>query len=716
MMKRHYVPAGVAAILGAALLSGCQLFQAARPVTPPEIQRLAPGTPFAATEEMGKIANAVAGEISGNHYLRLAIDDSLSQKVFDKFLQTLDPSRILFTQEDLVRLEPYRTKVDDELLGGKMEFPFVAGEIAARRANELLAFAREMLKDSGSFATGGELVRDRKHAAAPKDEAEQRRLWSLIVRNELVMVHVENRAAKAGIKSPTGKTISQFIAAQPAEKRVMTHLEQLVYDIRRATADDLAERYLAALTLCCDPHCMYNSPAHFARMQSMISLSFAGIGLAYNVSNGYCEVDVVTPNGPVAKQGADIKPGDIILSAAEEGKEPVSLVGIAMDKISDYLRGKAGTKVTLEVLDGSKPGAPSRKVTIVRGQVRTDSQKASGEIREVVAADGKHLRVGVVTLPIFYNVPGPFGLPGKGAGDDIRDILADFEKKGGVDGVILDLRSNPGGLLPEAIKVAGLFIKTGPVVQVRSPERTQILPDTDPSVAYSGPLIVMINKMSASASEIVSGALKDYRRAVIVGDTQTYGKGTVQSVMPLGQLAWKYGLPQNPGGLNLTIQKFYRVNGDSTQFRGVAADIVLPAFSDVMKDLGEAKQDYAIPFDSVKPANHDLTNPEIDALIPALRAESEKRVEADPGFKKLKPMIAEYDRLSNSPTISLDEKVRWNEYLETNEIARQQVSLLKVDAMRGAKPEENAAPEKDLYLDEALRIMGDFVTAEKKGN
>jgi carboxyl-terminal processing protease len=696
MSKAH-----VALLAVITVLCGCQTV-----CQPPQVVRLPLAAALPPDPAMNSVTNCLASELTRQHYSRPAFNDALSAEIFDKYISKLDPSHILFTHEDLQQLAVYRDRLDDEILANQLKFAYVAGEIAMRRANELLAFAKADLAQRVDTRRGGTTIRDRRKAEFPA-AAEQRDLWHRYIVNELIKVRLENRAAASGLAMPSGKTMNPYIAHLPEADRVAIRLEQYTWPLRSATSETLAEAFLTSLTLCCDPHCVYASPVQFSKTKSSISLQFAGIGLSYSMNSGYCEVEVISKGGPIDKQGCAIKAGDIILAVAEAGKAPQSLVGLPRDSISDYLRGSVNSKIQLTVLDGDQLHPVPRLVEITRGAVAVASSRAQGKISEIAGPDGRKLRIGVVTLPIFYFAPDRMA----GASDDIRAILADFQKQGGVDGVILDLRSNPGGLLPEAIKVAGLFIPTGPMVQVKSPASTQILNDPDPAVAYAGPMVVMINKMSASASEIVSGALKDYSRAIIVGDQQTYGKGTVQSVLDLRQFKRNYKtLPAEPGGVNLTTQMFYRPSGASTQFKGVASDIILPAFSDVMKDLGEAKQDHAIPFNAIPPATYTVVESGIPARLPALREKSRQRIEANPDFNHLRTMIASYDSILGSPTVLLDEKKRWIEYRQECDIVSQLQPLLKLNT--GAEePKKDLG--KDIYLEEALNIMGDYIASQK---
>ena len=685
-----------------ATLFGCQTVVH----QPPPVVRLQQAAPLAPDPAMNNVTNCLAHEITRQHYSRPTFNDALSAEIFDKYIARLDPLRILFTREDLQQLAVYRDQLDEEIQSNQLKFAYVAGEIAARRANELQTFAKADLAQGIDVRSHDTMIRNRRKTEFPA-AAEQQDLWHRYIASELIKVRQENRAAASGLVLPGGKTMSAYVVHLPEADRVAIRLEQYTWAVRTATSESLAESFLTSLTLCCDPHCVYASPAQFLKTMSGISLQFAGIGLSYSMNSGYCEVEMINKGGPIDKQGCAIKAGDIILAVTEAGKPPMSLVGLPKESISDYLRGPLGSKIQLTILDGDQIHPAPRTVEITRGTVAVASSRAQGKINEITGPQGKKLKIGVITLPVFYFTRERMA----GASDDVRTVLADFQKQGGVDGVILDLRSNPGGLLPEAIKVAGLFIPTGPVVQVKSPVATQVLNDPDPAVVYGGPMVVMINKMSASASEIVSGCLKDYSRAIIVGDSQTYGKGTVQSVFDLRQLKRNYQtLPENPGGVNLTTQMFYRPCGDSTQFRGVASDIVLPAFSEVMKDLGEAQQEHAIPFNAIPPAQYTAVDSGIPALLPALREKSHRRIEANRDFKNLKTMIASYDTILNSPTVALDEKKRWNEFRQECDIVSQLMPLLKVNT--GAEePKKDLG--KDIYLEEALNIMGDYIAGQK---
>jgi carboxyl-terminal processing protease len=478
-----------------------------------------------------------------------------------------------------------------------------------------------------------------------------------------------------------------------------------------------------------------------------MKLSLFGIGAVLESEDGYTKILELLPGGPAARSGL-LKVGDRITAVAQAGKDPVDIVNIPLSHAVELIRGPKDTKVTLTILPADSPeGAPPKTVPIVRGEIKLADQAAKARIIDLPAVKGKPVRIGVIDLPSFYADMGPNSGENRSATKDVARLLAKLKTEN-VRGIVMDLRRNGGGSLQEAISLAGLFIRKGPVVQTRDPSgKIEVGTDDDGSVAYDGPLVLLTSRFSASATEIVVGALQDYERAVVVGDTSTFGKGTVQAMVPLGPLMDRAGLAHgyDPGALKVTISKFYRPSGASTQLRGVASDILLPSPTD-FADVSEAKLKDPLPWDTVPARAYERLN-RVQPHVQALRAGSARRVKADPAFAYL---AASVQRLANrlaSKSVSLNEVERRKELADEKAREAEHEAEIKARAakrpvtyaitldnvdVRGlpapvvvkpaeAKPSTGAASaaskarpkdgaeEDDVILDESEQILSDYV-------
>ncbi|MCA9114658.1 MAG: carboxy terminal-processing peptidase, partial [Planctomycetaceae bacterium] len=490
---------------------------------------------------------------------------------------------------------------------------------------------------------------------------------------------------------------------EEARERLHKRYHNIATTLEQTENSEKLEAYLSALTHCFDPHSSYMSPETLEDFQISMRLRLEGIGAALRSEDGYTTVASIVPGGAAAADGR-LKVGDKIIGVAQAEGEFVDIVEMKLSKVVRYIRGPKGTQVRLQVKT-----ADTGKVTeyeLTRQEIELKSSEVKGEIiQSGERLKGTAVRVGVVHIPSFYR-----DFDGARAGDpnfkstsrDVRKVLEDFEKQGGVDIVVVDLRTNGGGALSEAIEVSGLFIDLGPVVQVKQQDGAiKSHDDEEPGVAWDGPMVVLCNRLSASASEIFAGVIKDYQRGLIVGDSTTHGKGTVQNVMMVGRQLLQFLRQEQRGALKLTINQFYRVNGDSTQNHGVRSDIVLPSLFDHM-DLGESSLDNALPFDQIKAAAYQplgMVKPEI---VSTLRQNSAKRVAADPEFKKLSEQIARYVARKERPTITLNE-----------EKLRAERELDKKDKEKEDEADQEAEDKpifpQEHYNDEVLHITVDYL-------
>lgn len=693
-----------------------------------------------------KTAQVTVKLMENSSFVRQKLDDAVSAKLFDEFIDTLDPQRLFLLQSDVAEFASYRDQLDDQLDRGDTSF---ATKVFARYLERYKAqtqFALDALKDPKNFdfAKQDAFVLDRKKAPRPKDLAEAQSLWLQRVRWEYLSQKLADTKPDQIVKNLTKRYTQQRRSAEE-------------YD-----SDDVFELYLTTLTHVYDPHSDYFGRASAENFSIGMKLSLYGIGARLKSEDGYTVIEDITPGSP-AQKSKKLKPGDKIVAVAQGASgEPVDAVDMKLTRVVEMIRGPKGSTVRLFVEPAGAPeGAPRQIVSLVRDEIKLEEQSASGRLIVVPAQDGKPAyKLGVIDLPLFYSDPDK----GKSCTADVALLLSKFKQQG-VDGVVLDLRRNGGGSLDEAINLTGLFIKSGPVVQVRNPDDSvEVKDDDDASVAYDGPLLVLTTRLSASASEIVTGALQDYGRAVVVGDSSTFGKGTVQALVSLAPIMQRAGLRTegDPGQLKLTIQKFYRASGASTQLKGVVPDIVLPSLNGAL-DIGETKLDNPLPYDTVKAADYKPLD-RVTPFAKGLQARSAARVARDPDFRFLIDQIAQIKKVEAEKTVSLNEAARRKERqeLEAKLDARDKelaarpapsgtvyaISLADArkpglpvpltaaqlkkgvtganadddetpaptatDDTDGAKPAKKRQPEPDADLEEAKRILTDYIAATRK--
>jgi carboxyl-terminal processing protease len=589
-------------------------------------------------DDAGKAAFLIAKMLESDHYSHTPINEKISSKFLDEYLDNLDPLHLYFLKSDLDEFEKYRTQLGALIVSKGDLSP--SKVIFARFKQRFLAHMDYALKTIPTakfdFSTDEMFQVDRKKAPYPATEAEQQELWQARLKYEYLQEILNKQKPDQIVKTLT---------------RRYNRLERAINEL---DDDDTEERYLSSLMHVYDPHSDYRGRASTENFNIQMRLSLFGIGAQLQSEDGYVKIMELIPGGPAIKS-KQLKPGDRIVAVAQGDKgEPVDTVDMKVDKVVEMIRGPKDTQVRLTIVPADAPDTSTRKtVTLVRDQIKLEEQGAKGRIFEMPSTGGQTKRVGYIDLPSFYGDD-----KGKSASSDVAILLKKMQEQK-VTGVILDLRRNGGGLLDEAVNVAGLFIKTGPVVQVRdSSNHTEVKEDTDPSVAYDGPLVVLTSRLSASASEIVAGALQDYGRAVIVGDTSTFGKGTVQAVVGLSPILKSIQLAtrNDPGSLTLTIQKFYRPSGASTQLKGVEPDITLPSITDVL-DIAEKSLDNPLPWDTIPSSSFTRLN-RVEPFIAQLRQRSADRVTSDKEFAILKEQVALARKTSQEKTVSLNETKR----------------------------------------------------------
>jgi len=597
--------------------------------------------------------------LSSQHYQPEKVDDVFSKRVFDLYLKHLDYRKQFLRGSDVEQLRRYQTAIDDEVKRGTHEFLDLSTKLMAERTKEMQGLYREILAKPFDFTTDETFQTDFEKAAFPADKAAQREMWRKLLKYETLsrvseMMEAQEKAKEAkpsaATAAPSAANANAPTAAEPprtpaqmeaeARKRVQKYYDEQFTELSDIDANDRLATYANTIANTYDPHTEYFAPKAKEDFDYEMTGRFEGIGATLREKEGLIYVDDIMPGSASARQG-ELKKGDAIIRVAQGLAEPVSIEGWRTAKAVTLIRGKKGSEVRLTV---KKPDGSTKVIPIIRDVVVVDEKYAQSS----VITDGGQ-KIGYLRLPGFYADFNDNG--GRSSSDDVKKELAKLNAEG-VKGVILDLRFNGGGSLTDAVSMAGLFMESGPMVQVRDGQgRTQVLTDNDPHVQYTGPLVVLVNKYSASASEILAAAVQDYRRGVVMGSTSTYGKGTVQRIFDLDEaLPAELNNVKPIGSLKLTTQKFYRVNGGSTQFKGVLSDIVVPDLYSYL-DEGEKESDYPLKWDEIQPARYRPWD--APPAIAKLQANSKARVANNPSFKVMSEMVNSMRKRKDETIVSL---------------------------------------------------------------
>jgi len=691
------------------------------PVTPSEDGRVKlearlDGTnaaPLSPGESDGRIAYVAAEMLAQNHYSRQRLDDKVSEKFYERYLESLDPQRLHFTQADLAEFDHYRDRLDDLTVNSKTKGDVSpAFEIFNRfrqRLEQRTIFADQELKEGKfDFSTDEKMQISRKEAPYPKDLAEARDLWRQRLRYE----YLQEKLAKLGAKKKAAVTTNESPVPDQARDataatnqaattiKKKTDAEDIVETLTRRYGrnlryftewdhEDVMQVYLTALAHVYDPHSDYMNKIQADNFAIGMNNTLYGIGAELRSEDGYCTINRLVAGGP-AEKSKKLKEKDRIVGVAQGDGPVVDAVEMSLNKVVQMIRGTKGTEVRLTIQPANQDASERFVLSLIRDEIKLEDQAAKAKVIEIPNGTETPLRLGVIDLPSFYfpiergrerqpllargNAPAY----GRYTSVDVAAFLKKFKEEK-VSGVILDLRRNGGGSLEEAIKLTGLFIKQGPVVQVRNAEGVVFVDrDTDESVVYDGPLIVLTSRFSASASEILAGALQDYGRAVIVGDQSTHGKGTVQN---LNELERWVASTYDPGQLKVTIRKFYRASGASTQKKGVFPDIVLPSIYNHSEDIGEAALDTALPWDEIASAKYDKLDL-VEPYLGELLQRSSTRTATNQDFVYIREDIEQFRKTQTDKTVSLNEAQRLmeKEEAEARQKARDQERLARKEA------------------------------------
>jgi len=558
------------------------------------------------------IAMSVGRLLEEGHYTRQKLNEDVSKKFLQTYLELLDFSHLFFTQEDVDALNAkYGSSMAGDILLGTLKPAYDIYALYTKRVDDRVAKIKELLKQPIDFKSNATVELSRQKSSWPKDEAEADQLWRGRITNELLQEHLSEHPI------------------EPAPQLVARRYDRLARNVHEQDKDEQIKLFLDALAQAYDPHSEYLSKADMKNFSINMGLSLVGIGAMLRSEDGYAKIESLVPGGPAQLDGR-LKVGDRITAVAQGPADYVDVREMRLDKVVEMIRGKKGTRVRLLAIPADATDPSRRKnVELVRDEIKLKDQEARADIIIKKDENGEPIKLGWLTLPSFY------ADMDKHQKSTTRDVLALLKrlKKENIAGLVVDLRRNGGGSLEEALALTGLFLKSGPIVQTKDYNgNTRISSDPDPGIAYSGPLIVLTSRQSASASEIFAAALQDYGRAVIVGDKNTFGKGTVQTILPIGRFASLLGSHSDEdGALKLTIQKFYRVAGGSTQLHGVASDIVLPSLSD-LPEFGESALKNALAYDEVARAKYTKWSDSHSLFVDQLRRRSEERVKGDPEF------------------------------------------------------------------------------------
>jgi carboxyl-terminal processing protease len=635
--------------IGVAVWAGCQTSEAPAPVTPvAETAGLKPGP------NDPKIAFITTRLLESYHYLQHPFDRSMSMKAFDGYIDALDPRHENFLQSDLDEFAVIRTNLDLLTVGNgnKAELApiFSIYQRFAERNIQHAAYVDELLQhDKFKFTTDEKISIDRRHEPFPKDLDEAKLLWKQQVSYEYL---VEKLAAE--VHESNG--VFSVSLPREAPTNIVAILEKRYRNNLRLTtnwdSDNVLTAYLDfGLAHAYDPHSDYFSAPKAADFSIDMNLALIGIGAQLTEDDGFCKILELIPGGPAMKS-KQLKPDDRIVAVAQGAGPPVDVVNMELEKVVQMIRGTKGTEVRLTISPVENRSV-RRIVSMIREEIKLEDKEAKAQL--IVYPDGQ--RIGVIDLPSFYAPVSDNHTTPKYTSVDVTTLLNRLKKEK-VQGILLDLRGNPGGSLEEAVRFTGLFIKDGPVVLARdSSGHVAVDSVPEPGIVYGGPLVVMLNRFSASASEIAAAALQDYGRAVIVGDISTHGKGTVQQLQPLRPFIWPAdaSATNDPGTLKITKGKFYRVTGASTQMKGVTSDIVLPDIWNHSTLVGEGALDNALPWDTIQPEHFDKLNL-VEPFLPELQRRSLERVATNQEFVYIREDIDQFKKSQAEKAASLNER------------------------------------------------------------
>lgn len=674
-----------ALLIACGLLAGTAQAPVANAVATTSTQDLNP------TERQRRVSKLVSNVIERSHYRQSPINDPVSALVLDRYIEQLDGARSYFLASDIAEFERFRYQLDDAVVSGKLEPVFAIFNRFQVRNRERISYAVELLKTEPDFTLEESFEFDRTKSPWAKSQAELNEIWRQRVKNDAVSLMLTEKTW------PEARDV-----LHKRYERVLKRTEQV-------TSDDIFEVFMNAFAHVFDPHSSYFSPRNSEEYRIQMSLSYEGIGASLQLVDDYVTVLNILPGGPAAASG-QLNANDRII-AVGEGKNGklVDVIGWRLDDVVQLIRGKIDTVVHLQILPaGAAPGSPEKHLQLTRNKVTLEAQASQKEVRKVKRGD-RELTIGVINVPSFYQ-----DFEAKAAGEkdyrsttrDVRNLIEELKTEH-MDALVMDLRGNGGGHLTEATALSGLFIPGGPIVQLRETGgRVEVLDDPEPTIAWDGPMIVLVDRFSASASEIFAAAIQDYGRGLVVGQ-QTYGKGSVQNLYPLD----RYALGPDPGfgQLTVTIGKYYRVTGESTQHRGVQPDISMPTAIST-EEVGESTRESALPWDRIRPVDFGR-EAQLNQVVATLEQAHEHRVATDADYRSLLADLDSFEKIRAQKKISLNLKTRMaeREQLEKERLTRENARRVAHGLQPVAKMADiTAADTPDPTLAETAEIAADL--------
>lgn len=670
------------------------------------------------------LGGILQGSLQNWHFSKKKIDDDLSEKAFKLFLERIDFGKQFLLEEDVEKLEAYEEKFDDELESGKLEVVQLSSKLMKKRIDQMSKHVKELMKKPLNYEKTEKFQTDpeKREYAESLDELKERWRKTLkfdVMNQYLDLVDEQNgenedkKDKKKKVAKKTAKKLSDKELEKKAREKVEKRYEKIFKRLAEEKNNDKLDKFYNSLTRVFDPHTHYLIPEEKEDFDIDMTGKLEGIGALLREEGSYIKVERIIP-GSASWKGKELEAEDVILAVAQGDDDPVDIVDMSIREAVKLIRGPKGSVVKLKV---KKPDGTVQVIAITRDEVVIEESYAKGTVLE---HKDLGMKIGYIKVPKFYR---DFeDDKGRNSSEDVKNVLKELNKQENLAGAILDLRNNGGGALKDATLMSGLFIKKGPIVQVKSSDGTrEVKKDTDGKIFFDKPLIVLVNRFSASASEIVAAAMQDYGRAVVVGTSeQTHGKGTVQAVLDLDGYAGPIGKVYSPlGALKITIQMFYRVNGGSTQFKGVIPDIVLPDRYAYLES-GEQSLDYAIPYQKTKAVAHEKWNKKFN--LKKLKANSQKRVKKSPKFKKINESVAWYTKRKENTerALSLKEltafrkeaKKKSDEFEldeENEKIVVKTLEKPKNEAAKETQKEFSKNLKTDPVIEETLYIMRDMI-------
>lgn len=637
----------------------------------------------------GNEAKLIAQILDTYHYKKIKLNDSLSSVILTDYIETLDNNKSYFLKSDIERFEKYRTKIDDYLKEGNVDPAYEIYRVFKERFDSRMSFVLDSLLDMEfDYSIDEYYNTDRSKGDWAQNEKELDEIWRKMLKSQALSLKLAGKD-RDGLR---------------------TRYERFDKAAQQYRTEDIFEIYMNAVAEAFDPHTNYFSPQTSERFKQNMSLSLEGIGARLQTETDFTKVIQILPGGPAEKSNLLHENDRIIGVAQGEDGEIVDVVGWRIEDVVQLIKGPKGTTVRLEILPAETGvNGPSQIITLVRDKIKLEDMQAKAEIIPL-RKNGKEYKIGVITLPSFYMDFEAYqqGDPNYNSTTrDVKRLVEELEEKG-IDGLMMDLRNNGGGSLAEAIDLTGLFIKNGPVVQVRtSTNKVEVGEDEDPEIIYNGPMAVMINRFSASASEIFAAAIQDYHRGVVIGEP-TFGKGTVQSVIDLGRYL-QVPEGEEVGQLKLTLQKFYRVTGSSTQHLGVSPDVNLPSAFDA-DEFGESASKSALPWDQINSTTFNVSQEVSPQLVLRLNDQYSRRLETSPELKALVEDTKELKLNLAKTQISLNEEKRKKEIEEAEKREAKRVSLSGTSIKKESDGNTDNINIEDQYLKEGVIILTQMIS------